>query len=64
MRDEINNTPYQEKGKAGCLGIVVSLGFPLVGIILYFAQKDKVSNPKAYLYAAMATMIFGLLNCS
>lgn len=60
MAEEINNTP-QEENKAGCLGIGCSFLFPIVGFILYFAQKGSVSNPSAYLYGALTSIVINLL---
>ncbi len=60
MRDE-NNTPYQAKEKAGCIGITISFLFPIIGLIIYYVKKDSVSNPKAYLYAALLMIVIGTL---
>ena len=60
MRDE-NNTPYQPQEKAGCLGILISFLFPIIGIIIYYVKRDSVSNPKAYLYAALLMTAIGML---
>lgn len=61
MRDEYNNNTYQPQEKAGCFGIIISILFPIVGIILYFVKKDSVSNPKAYLYAALLAIAVGMI---
>lgn len=61
MADEINNTHQQEEKNAGCFGIGCSVLFPIVGIILYFAQKKSVNNPSAYLYGALAGFVIGLI---
>lgn len=47
--------------KAGCVGIGFSVLFPIIGIILYFAQKKSVSNPSAYLYGALIGFTIGVL---
>ena len=65
MRDE-NNTPYQAKEKAGCIGITISFLFPIIGLIIYYVKRDSVSNhsvsnPKAYLYAALLMILIGTL---
>ena len=60
MRDE-NNTPYQPQVKAGCLGLLFSFLFPIIGIIIYYVKRDSVSNPKAYLYAALLMTAIGML---
>lgn len=59
MEEEFNNQEPQES--AGCVGIGFSFFFPIVGIIMYFAQKKSVNNPSAYLYAALAGFVIGLL---
>ena len=51
----------QEKGKAGILALVCSFLFPIVGVIIYFVQKDKVVEPVKYLYAAGAGFVAGLV---
>lgn len=57
---ENQNEQEQEKkeveknNQAGCLGIGISFLIPIVGIILYFSNKKKMSNAVAYLYAAFA----------
>lgn len=47
---------YEEdvEEKAGCLGIGASFLFPIIGIICYFVNKDKVENASTYLIAAAA----------
>ena len=60
MSEEVNNVQENEKN-AGCFGIGCSVLFPIVGIILYFAQKKSVSNPSAYLYGALAGFIIGII---
>ena len=37
---------------AGCFGIGFSVLFSIVGIILFYVQKNSVNNPSAYLYGA------------
>ena len=61
MADEINNTPQQDENNAGCIGIGFSVLFPIVGIILYFVQKNSVNNPSAYLYGALAGFGIGMI---
>lgn len=39
----------QEKGKAGIFALICSFLFPIVGVIIYFVQKDKVADPVKYL---------------
>lgn len=51
----------QEKGKAGIFALICSFLFPIVGVIIYFVQKDKVVDPVNYLYAAGAGFVVSLL---
>ena len=51
----------QEKGKAGIFALICSFLFPIVGVIIYFVQKDKVADPVNYLYAAGAGFVVSLL---
>ncbi|MBQ9591655.1 MAG: hypothetical protein IJR32_02295 [Paludibacteraceae bacterium] len=50
-----------ESNKAGILALIVSFVIPIAGVIIYFIQKDKVSNPTAYLKCALAGVIVGLI---
>lgn len=76
MADELNNVPQQEqevktvetvdvdtieKEEAGCLGIGASVLFPIIGVVIYFVQKNDVKNPSAYLWGALAGMVIGLV---
>lgn len=59
---ETDYTPYVEEDRnAGCLGVVCSILFPLVGIVLYFTQRKSVDNPSAYLWAALVGFILGVM---
>jgi hypothetical protein len=60
MAEELQTNPEAEKN-AGCFGIGCSVLFPIVGIILYFAQKKSVNNPSAYLYGALVGFIIGAI---
>ena len=51
----------QEKSKAGILALVCSFLFPVVGVIIYFVQKDKVVDSVKYLYAAGAGFVAGFV---
>lgn len=42
----------ENEEKAGVFAVIISALLPLVGVILYFVNKDKVQNPSAYLIAA------------
>ena len=50
--DEVQNLPA-----AGAGLIIVSFLIPIAGVIGYFVKKDKVSNPGAYLIAALIGFI-------
>lgn len=54
---------YEEDnlGKAGTFALICSFFFPIIGVIIYFSQKDKVSNPNAYLHACLAGVAVGVL---
>lgn len=47
--------------KAGVLALVLSFLIPLAGIICFFVKKNDVENPKAYLWAALAGFITGIV---
>lgn len=51
----------QEKGKAGIFALIFSFLFPVIGVIIYFVQRDKVVDPVKYLYAAGAGFVVSLL---
>lgn len=55
------NEEVQEKEEAGCLGIGASVLFPIIGIIIYFSQRNVVKNPGAYLWGALAGFIIGII---
>jgi hypothetical protein len=48
------------KEKASWLGIGCSFLIPIVGVVCYFVQKQKVENPNSYLVAALCGFI---VNC-
>ncbi len=52
---------HQPKEKAGCWGIGGSFLIPILGLILFFVQKDKVEDSKPYLYAGIAGFVVGLV---
>ena len=43
------------------MALVCSFLFPIIGVIIYFVQKDKVVDSVKYLYAAGAGFVVGLL---
>jgi hypothetical protein len=55
----------QEKGKAGIFALIFSFLFPVIGVIIYFVQRDKVVDSVKYLYAAgagfVASLVLGML---
>lgn len=51
----------QEKSNVGVLALICSFLIPIVGVIIYFIQKDKVVEPVKYLYAAGAGFVVSLL---
>lgn len=61
MDNEFNQNQIENQNNAGCIGIGFSVLMPIVGIILYFVQKKSVTNPSAYLYAALTGFIIGLI---
>lgn len=56
MEDE--NMPQE---KAGTIALIFSFLMPLIGIICYFVNKKDVENPSAYLYAAGAGFVLGMI---
>ena len=51
----------QEKGKAGIFALIFSFLFPVIGVIIYFVQRDKVVDSVKYLYAAGIGFVVSLL---
>lgn len=51
----------QEKGKAGIFALIFSFLFPVIGVIIYFVQRDKVVDYVKYLYAAGTGFVVSLL---
>lgn len=47
--------------KAGCIGIGFSFLFPIVGIIMFFVQKNQVENSSAYLVAVLIGIALNLI---
>lgn len=56
--DNNSQTPQEE---LGCLGLLCSFLFPIIGVIIYFNQKDKVNNASYYQWAAGASFVIGLI---
>ncbi len=61
MDNDLNQNQPENQNNAGCIGIGFSVLFPIVGIIMYFAQKNSVTNPSAYLYGALAGFFLGVI---
>lgn len=55
-----NNSQTSQEGP-GCFGLLCSFLFPIIGVIIYFNQKDKVNNASYYLWAAGAGFVIGLI---
>ena len=51
----------QTTREAGVFALICSFLIPIVGVICYFTQKNKVNNPSAYLYWAFAGFILNLI---
>ena len=47
--------------EAGKLGLVASALFPIIGVIIYFVQRNKVCDPNKYLKWALCGFIVGLI---
>lgn len=60
MSDENESVKNQKENTAGCFALGFSFLIPIVGVICYFAYKDKVVNPKSYLNAALAGFILSV----
>ena len=53
--------PNQPLPQAGIGLIILSFVIPIVGLILFFAKKNDVANPSAYLIAAAVSFVLGLI---
>lgn len=47
--------------KAGVIALIFSFLFPIAGIIIYFINRKTVTNPSAYLFAALGGFIVGMI---
>lgn len=47
--------------EAGTFALICSFLFPIVGVICYFVNKEKVQNAKSYLYSALGGFSLGIL---
>lgn len=47
--------------KAGVFAIICSFLFPIVGVIIYFVNREKVTNPSAYLIAALVSFAINVI---
>ena len=59
LQQSQQNQPEAPEEKAGIGALVLSFLVPLVGFILCFAMRKKVSNPGAYAIAGGIGMILG-----
>lgn len=57
-KDNNSQTPQEEPG---CLGLLCSSLFPIIGVLIYFNQEDKVNDASYYLWAAGASFVIGLI---
>ena len=48
------------KNPSGTGARICSFLFPFVGVICYFVNKDKVSDPKTYLWCALWGFLIGV----
>ena len=56
------NTPNGPNGeRAGGCAITICFFFPIVGLIMYFVQKNKVENPGAYFGAGCLGVILNII---
>mgnify|MGYP003181512365 CR=1 FL=1 len=59
--DVESNQQESPKEEPGCFGLICSFLFPIIGVIIYFNQKDKVDNASYYLWAAGISFVIGLI---
>lgn len=48
--------------KAGVIALIASFLIPIVGIICYFVNRNKVENASAYLWASTAGAALGAIS--
>ena len=51
----------EQKEKAGTFALIMSFLFPIVGIILYFVNKNKVVNANMYLILALIGFVVSII---
>lgn len=51
----------ESEERAGTIALICSFLFPIVGIICYFVNKEKVENASTYLYSALGGVALGIL---
>ena len=51
----------ESQERAGTIAIICSFLFPIVGLICYFVNKEKVENASAYIYSALGGIALGIL---
>ncbi|MBQ6433789.1 MAG: hypothetical protein IJJ94_07605 [Bacteroidaceae bacterium] len=47
--------------KAGVAALIFSFLIPLLGVVFYFNNKQKVENASAYLWAALGGFVLGVI---
>ena len=47
--------------KAGVFAVICSFLFTIVGVIIYFVNREKVTNPSAYLIAALVSFAINVI---
>ena len=52
---------YAKNNNASCFAIICSFIMPIVGVICYFVQRDRVENPNSYLHAAFWGFLIGII---
>lgn len=58
---EENSLQQTAKPRAGIIALTVSFFMPLVGVIIYLANRKEVSNAGNYLVLAAAGFIFNIV---
>lgn len=48
---------FEKKEKAGFLALLFSFLIPIVGVIIYLVNKDKVKNDSSYLILALCGFV-------
>lgn len=51
----------EKSEKAGVFALICSFLIPLIGIICYFVNKNKVEKASSYLFAALGGFLVGFI---